>query len=182
MKLSVIVPVYNEAATVAEVVRRVFAVALDGVEKEVVIVNDGSTDETGAVLDHLAARWPDVLKVVNHQQNQGKGMAIRTALEHVTGDVVITQDADLEYDPGEYSSLLIPFEAPAVQVVLFKDGRILPSNERGVKRRHIRLSRRALACLGRQLRDPPNKGKMNKVPYSRQHHSARIQGLVLMSG
>jgi dolichol-phosphate mannosyltransferase len=117
VKLSVIIPVYNEAATVAQVVERVQAVKLGGVEKEVIVVNDGSTDGTDAVLAPLVARWPNPLKIVHHERNRGKGAAICTALEHVTGDVVITQDADLEYDPQEYPNLLAPFEDPAVQVV-----------------------------------------------------------------
>lgn len=117
MRISVIIPVYNEAATVTQVVEQVVEVKLDDVEKEIIVVNDGSTDGTDAVLDSLAARWPNPLKIVHHERNQGKGAAIRTALEHVTGDVVITQDADLEYAPQEYPRLLAPFENPAVQVV-----------------------------------------------------------------
>jgi len=117
VKLSIIIPVYNEAATVAQVIERVLEVELDTVEKEIVAVNDGSTDGTDAVLDILATRWPNLLKIVHHEQNRGKGAAIRTALEHVTGDIIITQDADLEYDPQEYPNLLAPFEDPAVQVV-----------------------------------------------------------------
>jgi glycosyltransferase involved in cell wall biosynthesis len=121
VKLSAIIPVYNEATTIAKVVEQVLAVALDhtlgGIEKEIVIVNDGSTDETASVLNALAARWPHQLKIVHHEENQGKGAAIRTALEHVTGDLVITQDADLEYDPQEYPVLLAPFKDPSVQVV-----------------------------------------------------------------
>jgi glycosyltransferase involved in cell wall biosynthesis len=121
VKLSAVIPVYNEANTITEIVEQVFDVTLDhtlgGIEKEIVIVNDGSTDETESVLSTLEARWPDRLKVVHHEVNQGKGAAIRTALEHVTGDLVITQDADLEYHPQDYPALLAPFKDPAVQVV-----------------------------------------------------------------
>jgi dolichol-phosphate mannosyltransferase len=121
VKLSAVIPVYNEATTIAQVVEQVLAVSLDhtlgGIEKEIVIVNDGSTDETASVLNALAARWPHQLKIVHHEENQGKGAAIRTALEHVTGDLVITQDADLEYDPQDYPALLAPFKDPSVQVV-----------------------------------------------------------------
>lgn len=117
MKLSVIVPVYNEAETIAEIIERVVNVELGDVEKEIILVNDGSSDGTEKILEGLHSRWPDLIKVAHHEQNQGKGMAIRTALQHVTGDVVITQDADLEYDPQEYPKLLAPFENPEVQVV-----------------------------------------------------------------
>ncbi|MBL7064633.1 MAG: glycosyltransferase family 2 protein [Anaerolineae bacterium] len=117
MKLSVIVPVYNEAMTIAQVIERVLKVELGDIEKEIIVVNDGSTDGTDAILDSLVIRRPNPLKIMHHGQNRGKGAAIRTALEHVTGDVVITQDADLEYDPQEYPVLLAPFEDPAVQVV-----------------------------------------------------------------
>jgi glycosyltransferase involved in cell wall biosynthesis len=117
VRLSIVIPVYNEAATITQVVEQVLEVELGGIEKEIVIVNDGSTDGTDTVLDTLAARWPSLLQVVHHERNQGKGAAICTALEHVTGDVVITQDADLEYDPQDYPALLVPFEDPAVQVV-----------------------------------------------------------------
>ena len=117
MKLSIIIPVYNEDTTIAQIVEQVVKVELGNVEKEIVIVNDGSTDGTRAALAELATRQPDSLKIVHHERNQGKGAAIRTAMEHVTGDVVITQDADLEYDPQDYPALLAPFEDPAVQVV-----------------------------------------------------------------
>jgi dolichol-phosphate mannosyltransferase len=121
VKLSAVIPVYNEATTITQIVEQVLEVALDhtlgGIEKEIVVVNDGSTDETELALNALAARWPRQLKVVHHERNQGKGAAIRTALEHVTGDLVITQDADLEYDPQDYPALLAPFKDPSVQAV-----------------------------------------------------------------
>jgi dolichol-phosphate mannosyltransferase len=117
MKLSIVIPAYNEATTIAYVVEQVVKVEIGNVEKEIIIVNDGSTDGTRAALAELGDRWPNSLKIVHHEQNQGKGAAIRTAMAHVTGDVVITQDADLEYDPQDYAALLVPFEDPAVQVV-----------------------------------------------------------------
>lgn len=117
MKLSVIIPVYNEAATISQIVERVLAVPLDHVAKEIVIVDDGSTDETPTILTELSARYPNLVRVARHERNRGKGAAICTALELITGDVILTQDADLEYDPTDYPALLAPFADPSVQVV-----------------------------------------------------------------
>jgi glycosyltransferase involved in cell wall biosynthesis len=103
-KLSVIVPVYNERNTVVEIIRRMRAVDLP-IDREFVVVDDGSTDGTRAVLTQLG---DSTVKIVTHPQNRGKGAAIRTALEHVTGDLVLIQDADLEYDPDDWSKLLAP--------------------------------------------------------------------------
>jgi glycosyltransferase involved in cell wall biosynthesis len=103
-KLSVIVPVFNERNTVVECVRRMRAVDLP-VEREIIIVDDGSDDGTRGVLSQLG---DSTVRVVLHPHNLGKGAAIRTALEHVTGDLVLIQDADLEYDPDDWAKLLAP--------------------------------------------------------------------------
>jgi glycosyltransferase involved in cell wall biosynthesis len=103
-KLSVIVPVFNERNTVAEVVRRMRTVELP-VDREIVIVDDGSSDGTSHVLSQLG---DSTVRVVKHAENRGKGAAIRTALEHVSGDLVLIQDADLEYDPEDWPRLLAP--------------------------------------------------------------------------
>ncbi len=115
MKLSVIIPIFNEKATLAEVVARVQAVDLD---KELILVDDGSTDGSRDVLRGWEANPPaDNMKIVYHVQNQGKGAAIATGLTRVNGDVVIIQDADLEYDPQDYHALLAPFADETVRVV-----------------------------------------------------------------
>jgi len=114
LKVSVLIPVYNEVSTLARVVERVMAVDM---EKEVLIIDDGSTDGTWEVIQELATRWPGVVKPLRHERNRGKGAALRTAIPHITGEVVITQDADLEYDPTDYPRLLAPFASPEVQVV-----------------------------------------------------------------
>lgn len=112
-KLSVIVPVYDERNTVVEIVRRMRAVDLP-VDLEIVIVDDGSTDGTRDVLRQLA---DSTVRVVLHERNQGKGAAIRTGLEKVTGDLVLIQDADLEYDPEDWPKLLSPLLRGKAQVV-----------------------------------------------------------------
>ena len=114
LKLSVLIPVYNEAATLAQVVERVMAV---DIEKEIIIIDDGSTDGTWAVIQKLAARWPSVVKPVRQERNRGKGAALRAGVDHASGDIIITQDADLEYHPEDYPRLLEPFASPEVQVV-----------------------------------------------------------------
>jgi glycosyltransferase involved in cell wall biosynthesis len=112
-KLSVIVPVFNERNTVAEIVRQMRAVDLS-VEREIVIVDDGSGDGTRDVLSQLA---DSTVHVVLHPHNRGKGAAIRTGLAQVTGDLVLIQDADLEYDPDDWPKLLAPILKGRAQVV-----------------------------------------------------------------
>jgi glycosyltransferase involved in cell wall biosynthesis len=110
--LSILIPVYNEKATVLELLRRVEAVEIP-TGKEIIIVDDGSTDGTRELLATLGAR----AKVILHEKNRGKGAAIRTALTHATGDLIIIQDADLEYDPADYPGLLAPLLSDRADVV-----------------------------------------------------------------
>ena len=120
MKLSVLVPVYNEERTLEEIVRRVCGFQIP---KEIILVDDGSEDQSRTILTRLQeenARANDPLnqiKVFFQPVNQGKGAAIKTALSHVTGDIVLVQDADLEYDPKDYPSLLAPIQAGQADVV-----------------------------------------------------------------
>ena len=115
MKLSVLMPVYNERDTVEEIARRVLATDLGDVEKEIVIVDDGSTDGIREVLDRL--REHPSICVYRHDVNQGKGAAVRTAMFRATGDLMIVQDADLEYDPRDYRLLLQPIIEGRAEVV-----------------------------------------------------------------
>jgi glycosyltransferase involved in cell wall biosynthesis len=111
MKLSVIIPVYNEAATILDVVKRVQETPYD---KEIIIIDDCSTDGTREVLRKIEG---DKVVVLFHKFNQGKGAAIRTALPRLTGDFAVIQDADLEYHPSEYSRLLAPLLEGKADVV-----------------------------------------------------------------
>ena len=111
MKLSVIIPVYNENTTIKKIINMVNEV---DVKKEVIVVDDGSDDGTKEILRTIKM---NSLKTVFHERNRGKGAAIRTGLKYVTGDIVIIQDADLEYDPQEYPKLIQPIVEGKAHVV-----------------------------------------------------------------
>jgi glycosyltransferase involved in cell wall biosynthesis len=112
-KLSVVIPVYNELQWVRELVRRVQAVPIP---KEIILIDDCSTDGTRAILAELAAEDPTI-RVFLQPHNQGKGAALREGFKHAIGDVIVVQDADLEYDPGEYPHLLQPIIENRADVV-----------------------------------------------------------------
>ena len=112
MNLSVIIPVYNEKNTVRELVRRVQAMNL---AHEIVIVDDGSKDGTREILTEMDGK--NKVRIILHQKNQGKGAAVRTGIQAAVGDVMLIQDADLEYDPVEYPNLLKPIEENKADVV-----------------------------------------------------------------
>jgi glycosyltransferase involved in cell wall biosynthesis len=145
MKISVLIPVYNEEGTVEEVIKRVGEVDLD---KEIIVVDDCSTDRTPQVLSGLAQEG---LVVIRHDRNQGKGAAVRTALRAARGDAVVIQDADLEYDPQDFGKLVEPLVRGQTKVVY------------GVRslagqKWHMRLGNRLLTALtnllyGAKLRD-----------------------------
>lgn len=113
LRISVVIPLYNEVNTLELVVRKVLAAPF---YKEIIIVDDGSSDGSGAVADRLAQSHPEI-SVIHHTSNRGKGAALRTAFSNVTGDIIIIQDADLEYDPGDYKTLLAPLLENKADVV-----------------------------------------------------------------
>jgi glycosyltransferase involved in cell wall biosynthesis len=112
MKVSVIIPVYNEAHTIEEILRRVEA---EEIANEILVVDDGSSDGTRDILQSLDTK--EHIKVILHDKNQGKGAAVRTGIHNAMGDVLLIQDADLEYDPRDYPALLQPIEEGIADVV-----------------------------------------------------------------
>lgn len=113
-KLSIIIPIFNEASTIQKLLNKVGSVDMDGIEKEIVVVNDASTDDSGAILESLKS---DKLEIIHHTKNRGKGAAVRTGFAKATGDIIIIQDADLEYDPAEYPTIITPILSGDADVV-----------------------------------------------------------------
>ena len=116
MRLSIIIPVYNEAATIADLISRVVQT---GLAAEIVVVDDGSIDDTRAILEKMQqAHHPGLtFKVIYHDKNQGKGAALVTGMHNVQGDVILIQDADLEYDPRDIPAMLKPIQEGIAEVV-----------------------------------------------------------------
>ncbi len=108
MLLSVLIPAYNEEKTISNIVHRVRQVSLiNNIDKEIIIINDASADKTASIAQELSKTFPEV-KYYEHNKNQGKGAALHTGIREATGDYIIVQDADLEYDPEEFNILLKP--------------------------------------------------------------------------
>lgn len=127
MKVSVIIPIYNEVKTIERIIQRVKDV---NIEKEIIAVDDCSTDGTREILKGISE---DGIKVLFHEKNQGKGAALRTGFKHISGEVVIIQDADLEYDPQDYIKLIKPIREEGTEIVYgsrFLNRKHLPHFER----------------------------------------------------
>ncbi len=142
MKLSIVIPVYNEQATLEEVVDRVCGVKLPDLEREVIIADDGSQDNTPAVIRAIQQKRPEV-KVYTALMNMGKGAAVRFGMEHATGDIILIQDADLELNPEEYPQLLAPILRGETSVV-YGSRFLRPTHEIPF---HTKLANRFLVCL-----------------------------------
>jgi 2-polyprenyl-3-methyl-5-hydroxy-6-metoxy-1,4-benzoquinol methylase len=152
LKLSVIIPVYNERFLVRELIGRVLAVAVPEIrELELVVVDDGSTDGSLETLRQLAAQHPDRIRLLEQGTNQGKGAAIRRGIAAATGDLVLFQDADLEYDPRDYGRLVRPFIEDGADVVY--GSRFLPSERRRVLYFRHTLGNRFLTLLSNVFTD-----------------------------
>jgi glycosyltransferase involved in cell wall biosynthesis len=117
VKVTIVIPCFNEERTLATLLERVLAAPPADVEKEIVVVNDGSTDRSPEIAAEFARRAPGVVRAERLPSNRGKGAAVRVGFALATGDVVLVQDADLEYDPNEYPKLLAPFADPKIQAV-----------------------------------------------------------------
>jgi len=144
MKLSVLIPVYNEEMTVGELIERVARVDVGNVEMEIIVANDGSTDASAQIIEEHRARHADVIRAYSMPINLGKGAAIRLGLHHAQGDVILIQDADLELDPNEYGKLLQPILEGKTKVVY--GSRFLNARKRGIPLR-TQLANRFLTTL-----------------------------------
>ncbi len=117
MKLSIIIPFYNESATLRQLLDKVLAVPLDGVVKEILCVNDGSRDGSLEIAQEFARLNPNEVQLISFTKNGGKGRAVIAGLKQATGDILIVQDADLEYEPEDFRTILKMYDDPRVCVV-----------------------------------------------------------------
>jgi glycosyltransferase involved in cell wall biosynthesis len=144
--LSVLIPLYNEEELVGALMERVLKVNLpEGVDSELIVVDDGSSDESVAVVLALSEKYPGRIRLIRHERNQGKGAAIRTAIQHARGDIGIIQDADLEYDPNEYPRLLMPLLEGRADAVF--GSRFLVAGERKILYYWHALANHALTTM-----------------------------------
>ena len=114
MKISIIIPCFNEDKTIETIVEKVLK--FNSYKKEIIIVDDSSTDNTSHLIKILCEKYPEI-KTLRHNTNKGKGAALKSGLTMVTGDIVLIQDADLEYDPADYNKLLMPFTCTEADIV-----------------------------------------------------------------
>lgn len=133
-KLSIVIPIYNEAEHLEEILRQIDAVEID-MDKELILVDDCSTDGTREILKNLQNTNDSKIKIYYHQINRGKGATVRTGFEHITGDITLVQDADLEYDPQDYPKLLKPILEHKADVVY--GSRFMQGRQHGLLRSYL---------------------------------------------
>lgn len=133
-KLSIVIPIYNEAEHLEEILRQIEAVDI-GMEKELILVDDCSTDGTREILQKLQNSADNTAKIYYHEMNRGKGATVRTGFQHITGDITLIQDADLEYDPQDYPILLEPILAGKADVVY--GSRFMEGRQEGLLRSYL---------------------------------------------
>ncbi len=129
MKLSILIPVYNEEKTIAKLISEVDSVLLPVTEKEIIIINDGSTDKTAEEIKRISKVFKNIT-LISHNKNMGKGSAIRTGINHATGDYIIIQDADLEYNPKDIPAMIKPILNGKARVVYGSRLKRLPNFRR----------------------------------------------------
>lgn len=133
-KLSIVIPIYNEAEHLEEILRQIEAVEI-GMEKELILVDDCSTDGTRDILKKLEESTENTAKIFYHEINRGKGATVRTGFEHISGDITLVQDADLEYDPNDYPKLLEPILEDRADVVY--GSRFMEGRQEGLLRSYL---------------------------------------------
>src|SRR3989338_5449457 len=115
MKLSILIPVYNESVFIEDILKKINNVTIPNVTKELIVIDDSSTDGTDRVLLRLRKKMP--IQIITHKENQGKGAAVRTGLKYATGEYILIHDADLEYNPNDISRLIEPILSKKANVV-----------------------------------------------------------------
>lgn len=133
-KLSIVIPIYNEAEHLEEILRQINAVEI-GMEKELILVDDCSTDGTREILEKLQNSSENTAKIFYHEINRGKGATLRTGFQHITGEITLIQDADLEYDPQDYPKLLEPILVNKADVVY--GSRFMGGRQEGLLRSYL---------------------------------------------
>jgi 2-polyprenyl-3-methyl-5-hydroxy-6-metoxy-1,4-benzoquinol methylase len=150
--LSILVPLYNEEELIGVLLERVIAAPLpEGTGREIVVVDDGSVDDSASVVEQIAAKHPGLIRLVRHERNRGKGAAIRTAIQHASGEFGIIQDADLEYDPDEYPRVLGPLVSGRADAVF--GSRFALTTERRVLYFWHALANKALTTMSNMFSD-----------------------------
>jgi len=146
MKLSIIIPVFNEEKTISEMLKRVHKIKISGVEKQIIVVNDGSTDATASEIKNSKLKIQN-LEYIKHQKNQGKGAAVRTGIKNATGGYIIIQDADLEYNPKDIEKLVKPVLEGVSKVVYGTRLKRLPRFSQDERTPHFLLHYVGNKCL-----------------------------------